>query len=68
MRNLIISIIKNDGWLDYNWDHCSPMDSWQDYQNRKRDPVAYAKWLETLDDGDLLAAYDRVREAEMRLD
>jgi hypothetical protein len=44
------------------------MDSWQDYQNRKRDPVAYAKWLETLDDGDLLAAYDRVREAEMRLD
>jgi hypothetical protein len=58
LRELMVEEIKRNGWLDY------------EYENRKgqTDVAAYTKWLAALSDEDFLAAYNRVRDAESKLD
>lgn len=56
MRELIINRIKTSDWLDYLWD----------IKGRKLGD--YEKWLRTLDDDDLLAAFLRVSIQESNLD
>ena len=64
MRLLIIEGIKRSGWLDYEF--------WRDHShqgNTEQEKIeAYVGWLQTLSDEDLLAAYDRVQDAESKLD
>lgn len=64
MRELIINTIKHYAFNDYIW-------KYQIVNNDKTkimDTVGYEAWLNSLDDEDLLAAYDRVREANAQLD
>jgi len=59
MRELIIDIIKNDGV----WDYC-----FKRGDNKAKLFSSYAKWLESLSNSDLLAAYDRCRDIINSLD
>lgn len=63
MRELIISKIKNSGWLD-----CWGRDDNAFALLRPKGFATYEDWLKSLDDEDVLAAYVRVHEAEQQLD
>lgn len=67
LRQLMTKEIRTYGWLDYCYKRGDDKadtfkgqsgDEWQDYEN----------WLNTLEDDDFLATYNRTREAEGNLD
>lgn len=60
MRELIISKIKEDGWLDYSFVSGDGQDAPPEDTSSK----TYSSWLIKLSDEELLAAFVRVHDAE----
>jgi hypothetical protein len=58
MRDLIVDRLKNSAWMDYCYKRGD--------QNAAN--MTYVDWLRSLDDDDLLSAYNRVRDYEADLD